>query len=50
VLRLGVAAICRSNGALLATRNTKDFSHTGIRVSNPWEASEADRFSRPTPS
>lgn len=31
-----IAAICRSRGARLATRNTKDFRHTGIDVTDPW--------------
>ena len=32
-----IAAICRSLGAELATRNVKDFVGTGIDVTNPWE-------------
>ena len=32
-----VAAICRARAAALATRNTKDFEHTGIRLINPWD-------------
>ena len=32
-----VAAICRAHAAALATRNTKDFEHTGIRLINPWQ-------------
>ncbi len=31
-----IAAICRQHGAGLATRNTKDFAHTGIDVIDPW--------------
>jgi predicted nucleic acid-binding protein len=31
-----IAAICRSRGAELATRNIKDFEHCGIRVFDPW--------------
>ena len=31
-----IAAICRSQAAALATRNTKDFVDTGITVINPW--------------
>lgn len=31
-----IAAICRSQAAILATRNTKDFTDTGIAVVNPW--------------
>lgn len=34
-----IAAICRSYRAELATRNTKDFVHTGIAAVDPWEAS-----------
>lgn len=33
-----IAAICRHHGAGLATRNTKDFTHTGIEVIDPWGA------------
>lgn len=43
-----IAAICRSIGADLATRNTKDFSDTGITVVNPWTGMEP--VSRPRPS
>lgn len=32
-----IAAICRSVGARLATRNTKDFTDTGIDSVDPWE-------------
>lgn len=31
-----IAAICRSYGALLATRNTDDFTGTGVAVADPW--------------
>lgn len=31
-----IAAICRSHGALLATRNIDDFAATGIAIANPW--------------
>lgn len=31
-----IAAICRSQVATLATRNTKDFSDTEITIVNPW--------------
>jgi len=31
-----IAAIARSRGAAVATRNTDDFEHCGIRVINPW--------------
>jgi toxin FitB len=33
-----IAAICRSHGAALATRNLKDFHSTGIEVFDPWQA------------
>jgi len=32
-----IAAITKSRGARLATRNTKDFEYCGIEVVNPWE-------------
>lgn len=32
-----IAAICRSRGVPLATRNVKDFVGTGIELVNPWE-------------
>jgi len=32
-----IAAICRSQAATLATRNTKDFIDTGIRIVDPWQ-------------
>ena len=31
-----IAAICRARGATLATRNTADFTDTGIEFVNPW--------------
>lgn len=31
-----IAAICRSCNAQLATRNTDDFTDTGIAIANPW--------------
>jgi toxin FitB len=31
-----IAAICRVNGATLATRNGRDFRDTGIDVVDPW--------------
>lgn len=33
-----IAAICRTHRAALATRNTKDFEHTGVDFINPWDA------------
>ena len=32
-----IAAICRSQAAALATRNTKDFIDTGISTTDPWQ-------------
>jgi predicted nucleic acid-binding protein len=34
-----IAAICRSHAATLATRNTKDFTNTGVSVVDPWQES-----------
>ena len=34
-----IAAICRVHSAGLATRNTDDFTGTGIDLINPWNAS-----------
>ncbi len=31
-----IAALCRLHGATLATRNTKDFSDTGVATVDPW--------------
>lgn len=31
-----VSAIARARGAAIATRNTTDFEHCGVRVVNPW--------------
>ena len=31
-----IAAICRSRQASCATRNTKDFTETGVELINPW--------------
>lgn len=33
-----IAAIARSRGAAVATRNSKDFEACGIDVINPWDA------------
>lgn len=33
-----IAATCIANGAVLATRNTKDFDGTGVRLIDPWTA------------
>jgi predicted nucleic acid-binding protein len=35
-----IAAIARSHGATVATRNTTDFEHCGIRLTNPWTVAE----------
>ena len=32
-----IAAIARACGAAVATRNTGDFEHCGLKVVNPWE-------------
>jgi predicted nucleic acid-binding protein len=32
-----IAAIARSRGAALATRNTADFEDCGVRLVNPWQ-------------
>jgi predicted nucleic acid-binding protein len=34
-----IAAICRTRGAALATRNTKDFRETAIDLIDPWQQS-----------
>lgn len=34
-----IAAICRAHGAILATRNVKDFRETGIDLIDPWQPS-----------
>jgi predicted nucleic acid-binding protein len=33
-----IAATCRVHAATLATRNTKDFTETGIALVDPWQA------------
>ncbi len=33
-----IAAICRSRGAVLVTRNVRDFKDTGVKVIDPWAA------------
>ena len=35
-----IAAICRSRGVVLVTRNVRHFSGTGIGVVDPWTATE----------
>ena len=32
-----IAAICLAHNATLATRNLKDFQHTGVELINPWQ-------------
>jgi predicted nucleic acid-binding protein len=32
-----IAAICRSQAATLATRNTRDFIETGVSLIDPWQ-------------
>lgn len=32
-----IACICRSHGAVLATRNVKDFDNVGLELTNPWD-------------
>jgi toxin FitB len=32
-----IAAIAIYKGCILATRNTKDFEHTEVKIFNPWE-------------
>jgi|SRR5690625_2433550 len=32
-----VAAICLAHGATCATRNVKDFHHTGVELVDPWK-------------
>ena len=44
-----IAAICRTRGATLATRNVKDFAETGIDVIDPWQQGQpAERTMPPT--
>jgi predicted nucleic acid-binding protein len=31
-----IASICRSGSSTLATRNAKDFEHTGVNLIDPW--------------
>lgn len=32
-----IAAVCRAREATLATRNTKDFTDTGVELVDPWQ-------------
>lgn len=36
-----IAAICRSQAATLATRNTEDFIDTGLSLIDPWQQTAA---------
>lgn len=36
-----IAAICRHHGAMLATRNVRDFDMTGVDVLDPWGVAPA---------
>jgi toxin FitB len=36
-----IAAICRVHDATLATRNTPDFTHTGVDLIDPWKAANS---------
>jgi toxin FitB len=36
-----IAAVCRSRGAVLATRNLPGFDGTGIEVIDPWTVADA---------
>lgn len=38
VLDAQIAAICRTRGDSLATRNVRDFEHTGVEIVDPWAA------------
>jgi len=38
----GCAAICESRGAVLATRNLRDFRDTGIDLIDPWAHTPAE--------
>ncbi len=33
-----IAAICRSRGAAVATRNVRDFERCGVPIIDPWDA------------
>ena len=36
-----IAAISRSRGAVLVTRNVRDFAHTGVEVVDPWQVADS---------
>jgi toxin FitB len=37
-----IAAVCRSQGAALATRNLPDFEETGVEIIDPWMMPKAE--------
>jgi predicted nucleic acid-binding protein len=37
-----IAAVCRSRGAALATRNLPDFDGTGVEIIDPWTPEAAE--------
>ena len=37
-----IAAIVKSTGAILATRNTSDFEQCGIELANPWQSAGSE--------
>ncbi|VXD04473.1 VapC ribonuclease Y4jK [Enterobacterales bacterium 8AC] len=39
-----IAATCLHYGAVLATRNTKDFIHSGVTLIDPWQATTGRRL------
>ncbi len=41
-----IAAISRSHGAVLVTRNVRDFEDTGVDVVDPWTAVQSSREPR----
>ncbi|WP_422648935.1 type II toxin-antitoxin system VapC family toxin [Cupriavidus sp. H18C1] len=41
-----IAAMARSKGAIVATRNTRDFVDCGIAIVNPWEQPPGDTGDR----
>ena len=45
-----IAAICRTRGAALATRNAKDFEKTGIDVIDPWQQNQPAGHTMPPTS
>lgn len=39
-----IAAVCRSQGAALATRNVSDFEGTGIEIIDPWGSQQGQHL------